>query len=740
MENGTLLVDIALSIRMIIHMCESAKSQQGNCLVLAAQLRLLKQLFDELRQSKFPLSDATIEAFGSLQSALQGAKEVLGQCSKGSKIYSFLKSPQCVDQFQELSAEIETILSASRLVLPRVSKQVQCMAENCVLELRKASYSKDVLEEQIRQEIEALLCDHREGRKASREKLDKLAGCLGITTKEQISEELNALEKDRGEAGRNKDKLEEEFIDQVISLFMQLAEDNFDDGDVKGETQSQEVQIPADFRCPLSLELMYDPVIVASGQTYERAYIQHWLDQGNTRCPKTGKPLAHINLIPNYTVKALIASWCQTNDVPLPKVDAVKSTNWLPPTFSEAEEAREDTSVIPSGLDTDCEERSSDHGSSTGIVSGRRKDKDDVYEKRMPSGPVMRVRSSSTYSSELSGEVEALGLSPSRNSPDHFPIFTRQMQSSKQKERKSYKSVYAGGDKVADAGIERLVQNLASTDLEAQRSAASELRVMTKNSIEDRNRIAHAGGITPLIALLSSGDAQTQENAVTALLNLSLNEHNKAEIAEAGAIDPLIDVLKSGTSDARENAAATLCSISVEDYKEKIGARGAIPLLVDLLRTGTPRGKKDAALALHNLSLFRENKVRIVAAGGVKPLINLICEPRMGMVDRAVDVLVTLSSIPEGRMAIGEEGGIPPLVEVVEAGSPLAKERAAAALLQLCTNNPKYRRTTLQEGALPPLYILSQIGTSRAKEKAAGILRLFREQRQASMSRRNRHM
>ena len=63
------------------------------------------------------------------------------------------------------------------------------------------------------------------------------------------------------------------------------------------------VPIPADFCCPLSLELMTDPVIVASGQTYERAFIKNWIDLGLTVCAKTRQTLVHTNLIPNYTVK-----------------------------------------------------------------------------------------------------------------------------------------------------------------------------------------------------------------------------------------------------------------------------------------------------------------------------------------------------------------------------------------------------------------------------------------------------
>ncbi|GLU08012.1 hypothetical protein SLE2022_249430 [Rubroshorea leprosula] len=47
------------------------------------------------------------------------------------------------------------------------------------------------------------------------------------------------------------------------------------------------VPCPEEFRCPLSQELMRDPVILASGQTFDRSFIQKWLKSGNRTCPKT---------------------------------------------------------------------------------------------------------------------------------------------------------------------------------------------------------------------------------------------------------------------------------------------------------------------------------------------------------------------------------------------------------------------------------------------------------------------
>jgi hypothetical protein len=75
---------------------------------------------------------------------------------------------------------------------------------------------------------------------------------------------------------------------------------------------------PEELRCPISLQLMYDPVIISSGQTYERIFIEKWFNDGHSTCPKTRQQLAHLSLTPNYCVKALIANWCEQNDFPVP--------------------------------------------------------------------------------------------------------------------------------------------------------------------------------------------------------------------------------------------------------------------------------------------------------------------------------------------------------------------------------------------------------------------------------------
>ncbi|KAG2255201.1 hypothetical protein Bca52824_074495 [Brassica carinata] len=88
------------------------------------------------------------------------------------------------------------------------------------------------------------------------------------------------------------------------------------------------IQIPYHFRCPISLELMSDPVTVSTGQTYDRTSIESWIATGNTSCPVTRLPLSDFTLIPNHTLRRLIQEWCVANRssgverIPTPKQPA----------------------------------------------------------------------------------------------------------------------------------------------------------------------------------------------------------------------------------------------------------------------------------------------------------------------------------------------------------------------------------------------------------------------------------
>lgn len=87
----------------------------------------------------------------------------------------------------------------------------------------------------------------------------------------------------------------------------------------------EDIEIPQYFICPISLQIMKDPVTAITGITYDRESIEHWIFQAkNTTCPVTKQPLTptYSDLTPNHTLRRLIQSWCTQNAVdriPTPK-------------------------------------------------------------------------------------------------------------------------------------------------------------------------------------------------------------------------------------------------------------------------------------------------------------------------------------------------------------------------------------------------------------------------------------
>jgi hypothetical protein len=64
---------------------------------------------------------------------------------------------------------------------------------------------------------------------------------------------------------------------------------------------------PVEFLCPITQEMMVDPVFTTDGHTYEKAAIQRWLTHKRTS-PLTGALLSSNNLIPNQCARPRLPS------------------------------------------------------------------------------------------------------------------------------------------------------------------------------------------------------------------------------------------------------------------------------------------------------------------------------------------------------------------------------------------------------------------------------------------------
>ncbi|KAJ7257977.1 hypothetical protein O6H91_11G034300 [Diphasiastrum complanatum] len=382
--------------------------------------------------------------------------------------------------------------------------------------------------------------------------------------------------------------------------------------------------VPEDFRCPISLELMSDPVILSTGQTYDRPSIQRWLDAGHKTCPKTKQELHDIKLIPNYALRSLIYQWAQANGVDLKK---------------------------PSDLKTQLH------------ASAHKSDKEALSQLKVI--------------------------------------------------------------------VDTLLRKLSGSNLQMKRDAIKGVRVLAKESKDTRTCIAERGAIAHILPLLSCGDPQIEENAVVALLNLSVDDENKVGLVAEGAVDAIVHALKNGSPDTRASAAVTITSLAMVDVnKATIGSRSdAIPALIKLLAHGNPRGKKEATTALYSLCIYVDNRSRAVSGGLVSLLLSILSFQSGDIAERVLALLDLLATSVEGRTAVSRESAMPLLVGLLRSGSPRAKENTAAVLCSICSASKKITMLAYNAGAFEHSMDLLNRGTIRAKRKASALLKLFDELR-----------
>ncbi|XP_012582353.1 PREDICTED: WD repeat, SAM and U-box domain-containing protein 1 isoform X3 [Condylura cristata] len=76
--------------------------------------------------------------------------------------------------------------------------------------------------------------------------------------------------------------------------------------ELRTEVKSLSSGIPDEFICPITRELMKDPVIASDGYSYEREAMENWISKKKRTSPMTNLVLSSMVLTPNRTLKMAI--------------------------------------------------------------------------------------------------------------------------------------------------------------------------------------------------------------------------------------------------------------------------------------------------------------------------------------------------------------------------------------------------------------------------------------------------
>ncbi|KAI8533776.1 hypothetical protein RHMOL_Rhmol10G0035400 [Rhododendron molle] len=547
-------------------------------------------------------------------------------------------------------------------------------------------------------------------------------------------------------------------------------------------------QTPKEFTCPLSGSLMADPVIVSSGQTFERNCVQSCKILNFKPVLSDGSTPNFSAVIPNLALKSAILNWCNAHLVDPPEpVDEISAekivrtlmdcpehqslethnrTQWQVPKSVKSVRTR-----FPSRFSPSSEELRETHNKTQSQVPEARNSSDNELT-RFPG----QLSSSSEELRETHHKT-LCQIPKSRNSEDiELTRFPSQLSSTSEELRETHiktqwqvpKSRISVGTRAqsqlsssseesvvaATSGsstplpfysysssspdIETLnpssseeddiVSRLRSLHVFEQEEAATSLRNMTRTGEDSRARLCTPRLLSAVRSLIASRYAAVQVNAVAALVNLSLENQNKVRIVRSGIVPPLIDVLKAGFPEAQDHAAGALFSLALDNHnKTAIGVLGALPPLLHALRSESEQTRNDSALALYHLSLVQSNRVKLVKLGSVQTLLGMV---KMGhMTGRVLLVLSNLAFCVEGRAVMLDVGTVEVFVGMLSRDrleSESTRDTCVTALYGLSHGGLRFKGLAKEAGAEEVLRKVEEVGSERARVKARRVLEVMR--------------
>ncbi|XP_074340823.1 U-box domain-containing protein 1-like [Apium graveolens] len=586
--------------------------QVKNLSMMIRRVKLLSSLFQEIQETNAPLPPSSILCLTELFSVIRRVKMLIDGCKEGSALWNLMQTDLISNQYHVTVKEMGSALDILPLSLLKITTDTKEQVELLRKQAKRVELFVEPREIQRREELFLMMAGYNDRNKKNTgltdvNKMKQILISIGVRSPLDFEEEISKLEAEAEKQAGTGGLIVVSNIKNLMSLislsksmiFSREEKEKIPEylkqasnwqHDHSSSSQSS-FNIPDEYRCPISLDLMRDPVIVASGHTYDRNSIAQWINTGHHTCPKSGQRLIHMALIPNYALKSLIHQWCEENNI----------------TIAE--------SASPSDLDQssskrDLQEKAVDHISATKTASDAVKmtaeflvgklatgspdiQRQAAYELRLLAKTGMENRRMIAEAGAIPFLVTLLGSNESRIQGNAVTALLNL-------------SIFDNNKiLIMSAGsLDSIIHVLQSgKTMEARENAAA--TIFSLSMVDDYKVIigAHPKAIPALVELLGDGTTAGKRDAATALFNLAVYNVNKASVVVSGAIPLLIDLLMDDKAGITDDALAVLalllgCSEGLEQIRK---SRVLVPLLIDLLRYGSPKGKENSITLLLGL-------------------------------------------------------------------------------------------------------------------------------------------
>ncbi|CAN8290837.1 unnamed protein product [Cochlearia groenlandica] len=604
--SGVALVQTLASISTEVVSCFRGvrfSFQRRNARSLIRKIEIFVVLFEFLSESRWGssgggggsvASSTSLLCLKELYLLLYRSKILVDYCAQSSKLWLLLQNPSISGYFHDLNQEISTLLDVFPVNDICLSDDVREQIEMLQRQSRKSRLFIDNNDESLRDTFYAFLDAFESGKIPNRADLrsffvDKLRIKDSMACRAEIEfleEQIVNHDGDLEPTG----SVINGFV--AITRYCRFLLFGFEEewmiennpkkprkGFVAEEIGDAFVTVPKDFVCPISLDLMTDPVIISTGQTYDRSSIARWIEEGHCTCPKTGQMLMDSRIVPNRALKNLIVQWCTASGISY-ESEFTDSPNEsfasALPTKAAVEANKATVSILIRYLADESEPTQTFAAREIRLLAKTGKENRAFIAEAGAIPHLRRLLKSENAIAQENSVTAMLNLS----------IYEKN------------KSRIMEEDDCLESIVSVLVSGLT---VEAQENAAATLFSLSAVH-EYKKQIATVDQcVEALASLLQNGTPRGKKDAVTALYNLSTHPDNCGRMIEGGGVSSLVGALKNeGVAEEAAGALGLLVRQSLG--AEAIGKEEtAVAGLLGMMRSGTPRGKENAVAALLEL-------------------------------------------------------------------------------------------------------------------------------------------
>ncbi|KAK4606073.1 hypothetical protein RGQ29_000375 [Quercus rubra] len=561
---------------------------------------ILQQL---LRSSPTPesLPAAALTALKGIAADLSVAADAASLYSKRSKIFVLVNCRSLCDSLQERTSAIANWLALLDSDLPDLRKKIADLSRD----MKQTQFTVTENEERVHCTLQKEGQGRRTSKAVQSAIIMDLARALGIESDNysELSEQVKLFKDDLTRSNSISERRILVSLERILSNWSVQPDFVAPQLDFDFEDDAAQISPFKNFLCPLTKEVMKDPVVLESSQNYERNAIEYWFercieDGRDPTCPVTGQVLKSLELKPNIGLAGAIEEWIGRN-IEIQVKTAVQCLSEEPVAVENIERILDSIYKI-----------SEDYPSCR-------------YRVRNAGIVLLIVKLLRNCSKSIGTHLRSKAL---------MTLFSM----ARDEESKKI---------MLEEGITRLAIHGLIGSSEKEREYAVKLLLEFSSDEACCTKIASEKGALVLLSSLAGNleHPSLSNLAEEVLKQMERVEENVQPLAAAGRFEPLLSRLCEASDDVKIEMASIVGRMTLTNSSKEQIARQSSKILIELL--SKPEGRAPSLQALYNLSGFDDNATILVDAAVLPALINILFENQDDSPDLKESAASTIANI-----------------------------------------------------------------------------------------------